>query len=167
MPIERRGFLKAIATTSSLALAARFLEAEEQVARATRNIPAPKIKDISVIECEPQGVRLTVVKITTDQDGLYGYGCATFTQRADLVKLLHEEAAPEYSINSGVAFLHFQVKQDGAARVKPCDGFFSGRATLLRLTTNRDRLEPSRRSKTSASFETGFHSVFKSSRFTR
>jgi mannonate dehydratase len=26
-----------------------------------------------------------VVKITTDQDGLYGYGCATFTQRADLV----------------------------------------------------------------------------------
>ena len=38
------------------------------------------------MECEPQGVRLTVVKITTDQDGLYGYGCATFTQRADLVK---------------------------------------------------------------------------------
>jgi mannonate dehydratase len=26
-----------------------------------------------------------VVKILTDQDGLYGYGCATFTQRADLV----------------------------------------------------------------------------------
>ena len=26
-----------------------------------------------------------VVKIVTDQDGLYGYGCATFTQRADLV----------------------------------------------------------------------------------
>ena len=46
----------------------------------------PKIKDISVIECQPAGVRLTVVKITTDQDGLYGYGCATFTQRADLVK---------------------------------------------------------------------------------
>ena len=28
----------------------------------------------------------TVVKIITDQDGLYGYGCATFTQRADLIK---------------------------------------------------------------------------------
>jgi mannonate dehydratase len=27
-----------------------------------------------------------VVKILTDQDGLYGYGCATFTQRADLIK---------------------------------------------------------------------------------
>ena len=34
----------------------------------------------------PGGVRLTVVKITTDQAGLYGYCCATFTQRADLVK---------------------------------------------------------------------------------
>jgi mannonate dehydratase len=45
----------------------------------------PKIRDISVIATEPAGVRLTVVKIQTDQDGLYGYGCATFTQRADLV----------------------------------------------------------------------------------
>jgi mannonate dehydratase len=48
-------------------------------------MPVPKIKDISVIATEPAGVRLTVVKIQTDQDGLYGYGCATFTQRADLV----------------------------------------------------------------------------------
>ena len=46
----------------------------------------PKIKDITVIETAPAGVRLDVVKIITDQDGLYGYGCATFTQRADLVK---------------------------------------------------------------------------------
>ncbi len=69
-----------------LAVAPRFTEAEEQTARVTRGMPAPRIKDISVIECEPDGVRLTVVKITTDQDGLYGYGCATFTQRADLVK---------------------------------------------------------------------------------
>ena len=53
---------------------------------AVRGLPAPKIRDISVIECQPQGGRLTAVKITTDQDGLYGYGCATFTQRADLVR---------------------------------------------------------------------------------
>ncbi len=86
MPIERRGFLKSFAGAGMLAMTPRFTRAEEQTTRATRGMPAPRIKDISVIECAPDGVRLTVVKITTDQDGLYGYGCATFTQRADLVK---------------------------------------------------------------------------------
>ena len=38
-----------------------------------------------MIATAPSGLRLTVVKITTDQDGLYGYGCGTFTQRAELV----------------------------------------------------------------------------------
>jgi mannonate dehydratase len=54
-------------------------------ASALRGMPTPKIRDVSVITCAPGGVRLVVVKVTTDQDGLYGYGCATFTQRADLV----------------------------------------------------------------------------------
>jgi len=67
------------------ALAARRAAAQESIARATRGMPSPKIKDISVITTQPSGVRLVVVKITTDQAGLYGYGCATFTQRADLV----------------------------------------------------------------------------------
>ncbi len=92
MAMKRRDFLKSVAAaggvaaTAGMTVAPRIVNAEEQAARATRAMPAPRIKDISVIECEPQGVRLTVVKITTDQDGLYGYGCATFTQRADLVK---------------------------------------------------------------------------------
>jgi mannonate dehydratase len=67
-------------------LTARQAAANQAVAQATRATPSPTIKDISVIETAPGGVRLTVVKITTDQPGLYGYGCATFTQRADLVK---------------------------------------------------------------------------------
>ena len=50
-----------------------------------RGMSVPKIKDVSVIATAPAGVRLVVVKIQTDQDGLYGYGCATFTQRAELV----------------------------------------------------------------------------------
>ena len=67
-------------------LTAAHASADQAAAQATRGMPAPKIQDISVIETAPGGVRLTVVKITTDQAGLYGYGCATFTQRADLVK---------------------------------------------------------------------------------
>lgn len=49
-------------------------------------VTSPKIRDISVIETAPEGLRLAVVKVTTDQPGLYGYGCATFTQRADLIR---------------------------------------------------------------------------------
>src|SRR5665213_2865026 len=86
MRVDRRHFLMTVAGTGALALSPRTIQAEEQVSRATRGMPTPRIKDISVIECAPAGVRLAVVKITTDQDGLYGYGCATFTQRADLVK---------------------------------------------------------------------------------
>ncbi|HET6168862.1 MAG TPA: enolase C-terminal domain-like protein, partial [Terracidiphilus sp.] len=97
--MERRGFLKSMAGAGALAVAPRFGKAEEQAARATHAMPAPRIKDISVIECEPQGVRLTVVKITTDQDGLYGYGCATFTQRADLVKPAVEKYLKPFLLN--------------------------------------------------------------------
>jgi mannonate dehydratase len=46
---------------------------------------SPKIKDVQVIATSPVGLRLVVVKVVTDQDGLYGYGCGTYTQRADLV----------------------------------------------------------------------------------
>src|SRR5579863_1057988 len=63
----------------------REVAAQTKVERSTRGLAVPKIKDVSVIATAPEGLRLVVVKITTDQDGLYGYGCATFTQRADLV----------------------------------------------------------------------------------
>ncbi|QNI35491.1 starvation-sensing protein RspA [Edaphobacter sp. 4G125] len=90
MTMNRRNLLKMATASTMCGVTAPFLamdqRAEAQVEKATRGMPAPKIKDIRVIECEPAGSRLTVVKITTDQDGLYGYGCGTFTQRADLVK---------------------------------------------------------------------------------
>jgi len=73
------------------ALDARRLQAQEQAARAVRGLPSPIIKNISVITTQPANARLVVVKVTTDQDGLYGYGCATFTQRADLVVLAVEK----------------------------------------------------------------------------
>jgi len=63
----------------------RERRAQAQADRATRGMPSPIIKDVAVIATAPAGLRLTVVKITTDQAGLYGYGCGTFTQRADLV----------------------------------------------------------------------------------
>src|SRR5262245_42350810 len=87
MSIDRRDLLKSAGVAGLLALSTpREQKAQAQVAQATRGMPSPQIKHISGIECQPAGVRLTVVKITTNQDGLYGYGCGTFTQRADLIK---------------------------------------------------------------------------------
>jgi mannonate dehydratase len=85
--MNRRNVLKSIAAAGMAGLVTpREQKAQQAVEKAVRGLPAPKIKDIQVIETAPAGVRLTVVKILTDQDGLYGYGCGTFTQRADLVK---------------------------------------------------------------------------------
>ncbi len=86
--MQRRDLLKTLASAGLFSLVEPVMKAEAQsaVGQATRGMSSPKIKDVSVIECAPAGSRLTVVKVTTDQDGLYGYGCATFTQRADLVK---------------------------------------------------------------------------------
>ncbi len=84
--MDRREYFKlGVAGAMGAALSAQPLAAQEREARATRGLPTPIIKDIQVIATQPRGVRLVVVKIITDQAGLYGYGCATFTQRADLV----------------------------------------------------------------------------------
>jgi mannonate dehydratase len=85
--IGRRGLLQMLGGAGVMGFVSpRQAAAEEAFAQATRATPTPRIQDVSVIETAPANVRLTVVKITTDQPGLYGYGCATFTQRADLVK---------------------------------------------------------------------------------
>jgi mannonate dehydratase len=85
--MNRRNILKSIASAGLAGiLTPREEKAQTIIEKAVRGLSRPKIRDITVIETAPAGSRLDVVKITTDQDGLYGYGCATFTQRADLVK---------------------------------------------------------------------------------
>ncbi|HUG92909.1 MAG TPA: enolase C-terminal domain-like protein [Planctomycetaceae bacterium] len=45
-----------------------------------------KIAGVKAILTAPAGIRLVVVKVLTNQPGLYGVGCATFTQRARAVE---------------------------------------------------------------------------------
>jgi mannonate dehydratase len=55
-------------------------DAQAAVDRATRGMPAPRIKDVTVFHVGGGGTNdSTIVKVTTDQDGLHGYGCATAT----------------------------------------------------------------------------------------
>jgi mannonate dehydratase len=50
-----------------------------------------KISDVRAICTAPEGIRLVVVKVETDEPGLYGLGCATFTQRPLAVVTAVEE----------------------------------------------------------------------------
>lgn len=56
------------------------------------NMQNLKITDVRTILTAPGGIDLAVVKIETNEPGLYGLGCATFTQRIVAV----EKAVNEY-----------------------------------------------------------------------
>ncbi len=56
-----------------------------------KNLPALKITNVQTFLTAPANIRLIVVKVSTSEAGLYGLGCATFTQRARVVETAVEK----------------------------------------------------------------------------
>jgi mannonate dehydratase len=87
---SRREMMKLMAMGSTAGLFGIFgpkqLKAEEKEKPSYSKAMAPvKIRNVKVIATCPEGINLIVVKVETTEPGLYGLGCATFTQRAAVV----------------------------------------------------------------------------------
>ena len=61
------------------------------------------IRDIKTILTEPDNIRLVIVKIETSEPGLYGVGCATFTQRPTTVHAAVNDYLRPFLIGRNVA----------------------------------------------------------------
>ncbi len=61
------------------------------------------IRDIKTILTQPAGSRLIIVKVLTSEPGLYGLGCATFTQRFHAVHAAIEKHLKPFAIGRDVS----------------------------------------------------------------
>ncbi len=69
---------------------------------AARGAAPITIRDIQAVLTAPNGIRLVLVKVLTSEPGLYGWGCATFTQRALVVQTAIEQYLKPFLIGRNV-----------------------------------------------------------------
>ena len=87
--MKRRNFLKSASIAALTAAGTAKAKASAHAGRP--RYEKIKITNVKVVMTSPERVRLVVVKIETSDPGLYGWGCATFNQRALVVKTAVEE----------------------------------------------------------------------------
>ncbi|AQG79736.1 enolase C-terminal domain-like protein [Spirosoma montaniterrae] len=85
--MNRRHLLRNLSAGAALT-AVPFADnlAKPVVPARPNGLPPISITDVKTILTSPNGIRLVVVKVETSEPGLYGIGCATFTQRAYVVQ---------------------------------------------------------------------------------
>lgn len=85
--MNRRHFLSQLTKGAALAgLAGCTTAGLAQEPRTPRAAGPLTITKVKAILTAPQKIRLVIVKVETSEPGLYGLGCATFTQRARVVE---------------------------------------------------------------------------------
>lgn len=84
--MDRRHLLKHIGAGTTGLMIAPSLSASETYHQATSGMAPIEITKVKAIATAPQNnIELIVVKVETNEPGLYGIGCATFRQRAHSV----------------------------------------------------------------------------------
>jgi mannonate dehydratase len=105
--ISRRDAMKLFSAGSAAGILGLFgnsrAQAETRVTPSYANGLAPiKITNVKAISTAPEGANLVIVKVETSEPGLYGLGCATFTQRAFAVVTAIEKYLADFCIGKDV-----------------------------------------------------------------
>ncbi|MGB3850032.1 MAG: enolase C-terminal domain-like protein, partial [Tunicatimonas sp.] len=80
--LKRVGAGVATGALGALAQSTNAMASNKAYSQATAGLPPLKITNVKAIPTCPHGIELIVVKVETNEPGLYGLGCATFRQRA-------------------------------------------------------------------------------------
>lgn len=106
---DRRETLKMLGLGGSAGILGLFGGANQAQAREQQGTPRYahamkpiKIRSVKAIATAPQGSNLIVVKVETTEPGLYGLGCATFTQRAATVIVAINTYLNEFCVGKDV-----------------------------------------------------------------
>lgn len=78
------------------------VRAAESYAQSTRGLPKLKITSVKAIATCPEGTELVLVKVETNEPGLYGIGCATFRQRAHAVVTAINKSFNDFCVGKDV-----------------------------------------------------------------
>jgi mannonate dehydratase len=105
---NRRKLLKGLGLGSMAGMLGIFSSQEAQAKEEKetpsylRGLPPLKITNVKAIGTAPSGSNLIVVKVETSEPGLYGLGCATFTQRAFAVITAIEKYLQDFCVGKDV-----------------------------------------------------------------